>query len=174
MIEVQQTILKPPTGNCHAACIASILELPLRAVPSLYDGADADGYDRDAAYKRQHDWLHGLGLNLLYVECTADSAEKWPGWCPDGYWIATHEPPSKLNHSTVWLGDTLAWDPWPVEPIQPGEPVRGDLVMVEWFECRDPALLARMLPSLWLWTSAGAGYVEPGLLVDAIALGRAS
>lgn len=170
MIEVQQTILKPPTGNCHAACIASILELPLRAVPSLYDGADADGYDRDAAYKRQHDWLHGLGLNLLYVECNDDSQEKWPGWCPDGYWIATHESPSKVNHSTVWLGEDLVWNPFPGR----ARDHEGALVMVEWFECRDPALLARMLPSLWLWSSAGAGYFEPGMLVDAIALGRAS
>lgn len=33
MIKVLQTRTGAPHGNCHAACIASILELPLTSVP---------------------------------------------------------------------------------------------------------------------------------------------
>jgi len=33
--QVQQTIVTPPTGNCLAACVASLFELPIWLVPNF-------------------------------------------------------------------------------------------------------------------------------------------
>lgn len=35
MIKIPQTLYKPPSGNCLAACVASIFELPLWLVPNF-------------------------------------------------------------------------------------------------------------------------------------------
>lgn len=148
MKPVPQTILAPPTGNCHAACIASILELPIDRVPSMYEGADDPLlYDRDKAWRRQRSWLKAMGLGLFHIERKDDSPEDWPGWTPSGFWIASHEVVlGRAGHSTVWKGGRCVWDPWPdADP----EVERGTLVVVEWFEALDPALLACNLPGRW-------------------------
>lgn len=147
MTPVAQTILKPPTGNCFAACVASILELPVATVPNMYEGADTLLYDRDKAYDRVQRWLRGMGLRLLSFD--RDDAEEahidWGRtWRPSGYWIATHEPVGGTPHATVWKGDRFVWNPFPG-----ASQVVGELVMMEWFELLDPALLARSLPGRW-------------------------
>lgn len=65
MIPVEQTILTAPLGNCFAACVASILECPLEAVPhyTVEEGSSEEGQAR--YYFRVQDWLSTLNLHLV-------------------------------------------------------------------------------------------------------------
>ena len=77
-----------------AACLATILELPLDAVPAT--ATDADGARR---------WLAGLGLGLVPI---ADAAAfSWPG-----PWIAVGEGP-RGRRAVVMYGVPagVVWDP---------------------------------------------------------------
>lgn len=57
-------------GDCHRAALASLLELPLSAVPHFTEGAPADWRDRERA------WLAERGLRPVLVEIpAADQAE---------------------------------------------------------------------------------------------------
>lgn len=140
MKPVEQTILTPPHGNCHAACVASILELPIDRVPNVNA---AERYDE--GWARFLGFLKSMGLGVRYVEREAGDADDWPGWHPDGYWIATHD--NAVPHATVWLGDRLVWNPLPSTPLNASD--FGHLVCVEWFECLDPALTVRGLGGRW-------------------------
>jgi hypothetical protein len=144
VIGVEQTILRPPKGNCFAACLASILELPVGAVPNIYEGADTLYYDPDVAYQRMQVWLRGMGLTLTWSDKPDDHEGEWPTWYPDGYWIATHVLPDDMPHATVWRGAKFAWDPYPGSNLP-----EGQLVMMEWLVLLDPAVLARSLTGRW-------------------------
>lgn len=61
MKPVDQTIFGTPHGNCFAACIASILELPIEEVPNFI--AEGDRW-WDAAKA----WLDERGYALLWVK----------------------------------------------------------------------------------------------------------
>jgi hypothetical protein len=60
-------------GNCHQACVATILGLPMEAVPHFYDGGDA--LPEGVAEARVTDFLAGIGLvrgNIIYDAATSD------------------------------------------------------------------------------------------------------
>ena len=67
-----------PSGKpaSFAACLATILELPLEDVPELPSGEELPGW-------RVMRWLGGLGLGLVPVADAAsfDWAGPWIGWC---------------------------------------------------------------------------------------------
>ena len=69
MTEVTQTRTGKTNGNCFAACLASILELPLTSIPD-FSGA-GEGWLKQVA-----DFLEPMGL--LYVQVDADAAESDP------------------------------------------------------------------------------------------------
>jgi MOSC domain-containing protein YiiM len=83
-----------------AACLATILELPLDAVPELPPGEDVAGW-------RVSRWLGGLGLGLAPV---ADAASfSWPG-----PWIGRlRAPDADRRRAVVMYGvpSGVAWDP---------------------------------------------------------------
>jgi hypothetical protein len=83
-----------------AACLATILELPLDAVPRLPPGEDVAGW-------RVSRWLGGLGLGLARV---ADAASfSWPG-----PWIGRVRPAGAAEHRAVVMYGVpsgVAWDP---------------------------------------------------------------
>lgn len=148
MKPVKQTILRPPSGNCHAACLASILELPIDAVPQI-TGEDQSDEARNRRWSRLHATLEAMGLRMHSLE--RDENDKWPEvigeWRPEGYWLATHEPEvGVVNHVTVWRGDRFVWNPYP--GMGEEEP-KGKLVIIEWFECLDPALMVRNISGRW-------------------------
>ena len=110
MKQVEQTILNPPDGNCFAACVASILELPISVVPNF----------RSASSQWWYQWQTWLGpRNLAFI-----------GWphpiAPDsdvvsdilrGYSICTiryETPRGGLNHSVVCLNGEMVWNPHPL------------------------------------------------------------
>lgn len=82
-----------------AACVASILELPLEAVPEVPPGEEVGGW-------RISRWLGGLGLGLVPVaDATAFS---WPG-----PWIGLGRAPGEPVRAVVMYGvpSGVAFDP---------------------------------------------------------------
>lgn len=122
MIPVDQTrlmgTLQEPPGNCWAACVASILELPLSEVPDEVDDWEP-GMDPRKSWvpyqKRIHQWLFDRGLVLIEVQA------KHLNYCgPLEIFKSTHcilSGPSPRNpevqHAVVGLGNTIAHDPHP-------------------------------------------------------------
>lgn len=116
MIPVDQTIPKPPKGDCFRACIASILELPILNLPNPHH---PEFHWWDAWNK----WLDDRGLDL--VEWDIPPGNERPDglgvWCPlRGFWIATvpslnlppnPERPNLGRHCIVMKGLEIAHDP---------------------------------------------------------------
>jgi hypothetical protein len=111
MIPVFQTmtIANDGQGNCYNACVASILELPLRDVCQVLP--------TDEPYWTQwHDWLAERGLELNW--------HRDPSTPPKGYAIATgyggrfypddHAMRGReISHAAVVFNGELAHDPFP-------------------------------------------------------------
>lgn len=124
-------------GNCFAACLASILELPITDVPNFFDLApDEPG----PWWKVVRDWLrpHGFGIITIAFE----KAESWDELCLDGYHIVSGKSPRMegAHHSTVWYRGRMVHDPHPDQsgipapetlellyPIDPGR-LRGSSI----------------------------------------------
>lgn len=77
MKPVWQTIFGKGEGNCLPACIASVLELELEAVPNFC--ALYKSYWQEELNK----WLHRYGLGALTVAFPGDSPIT-KGWCLAG------------------------------------------------------------------------------------------
>ncbi len=85
MIPIDQTKFGMPNGNCMAACIASILEIPIETVKIK---------ESDSWYKDVNGWLHTEhGLALMTVT-------KIPYWFK-GYLILCGVSPRNIEHATV-------------------------------------------------------------------------
>lgn len=111
MIPVYQTrtVANDGTGNCYNACVASIMELPLREVCQVLP-ADKD------YWAQWRDWLYVRGLELNYHPLDQD--------VPKGYAIATgyggrfypddHEKAGDpILHAVVVFNGELMHDPFP-------------------------------------------------------------
>ena len=71
MKPVQQTIFSKGKGNCYAACLATILELPLESVPN-FCAMKGDWMDQ------ANQWLSRCDLALWEQSLAADGSI--PGW----------------------------------------------------------------------------------------------
>lgn len=102
MKPVDQTKMSPPDGDCFAACIASILELPLEEVPN---------YSQQGEWWNEWDeWLFSRGLYILEVKRGDDKDEEFV----KGYHIITGKSHSgDWNHSVVGLNGKIVHDPNP-------------------------------------------------------------
>lgn len=96
-------------GNCVQACVASLLELPLEAVPHFL--LDENGeLDEHRAWKRMDTWLAGRGLErkMFYL---------WPGWekCmrAQGFHLIGGDGPRSRGHLVVGCSGTMIHDPHP-------------------------------------------------------------
>ena len=106
MIPVDQTRFGWPDGNCMAAAVASVFELPLEAVPDL----------------ARPDWLGVLthfvsDRGICIVVSAYPLASPWP-------LIAQGPGPRGNRHAVVTVGDELAHDP---------HPSRAGLLSVDYF-----------------------------------------
>ncbi len=98
MKPVDQTVMKPPNGNCVAACVASILELPLDEVPNFIEA--------DEFWDDLNGWLAKRGLYIIVVP--AD------GRVPRGYHIIDGRSKSgPWNHVVVGYEGKMVHDPNP-------------------------------------------------------------
>lgn len=102
MIPVTQDVFHDPEGdtkgNCFAACVASILELPMHAVPNFVE--------REDWFHAVQEFLGRFGLFLAWnVEPTY--REFW------GYHVVSGPGPRGVRHSVVGYGLDVIWDPHP-------------------------------------------------------------
>lgn len=115
MHEVTQTILagdKRALGNCLQACVASIYELPMEAVPHFVQFDDWR-----AALNL---WVKGKGGYLLMVW-----SDRLPNPAPvqERPLLAFGESPrGDFSHSVVWSNGILAHDPHPSRAGLSGPP----------------------------------------------------
>ena len=86
-------------GTCFRACLASLLEVPERAVPDFKLANQDPGVDR---------FLAGRGLRYVETPVTAGSSP-----APVGYHIITGTSPRGGAHAVVGKDGHLAWDPHP-------------------------------------------------------------
>ncbi len=107
MRPVDQTILgrgpefNEPPGDCFAACIASILEVPLADVPNFCA--------EKAWYTALNLWLGPRGL--YYVEVLVpDDAPYVRDW---GFHVISGDGPRGCRHSIVGFGGKMVHDPHP-------------------------------------------------------------
>lgn len=103
-------------GNCFAACLASVLELPLAALPEVHP-ADTDWWST------MQSWLATRGLTLL----------AWPNGehnaPPRGWGLAGTSPPEladvrnelgqRLGHTVVTFDGRVVHDPHPFDDSGP-------------------------------------------------------
>lgn len=135
MIPVEQTVFNSTTGNCIAASIASVLEMPLDDVPNFM----ADPTD---------DWWGGLqhwlkeqtGCQLLSMPPDVAAKEILHLW-PGTYCLLSYIGPRQLRHCCVGrVGDDyqlhLAHNPWPGGPSMNG----WELDEVKFFVRTNPAV----------------------------------
>lgn len=141
MNQVEQTIFAPPDGNCLAACVASILELPLEAVPNFHE----EGW-----YFKWCDWL--APMNLKWVSFPYQGSE----WIPSGYSIlGAQSPRFDYLHAVVCFDGQIVWDPHPERHMGVGE----------W---KDWTVFVVLDPSKPILLPKGGDYVEgltPGRVV---------
>lgn len=100
MRPVHQTDFDFVNGNCMAACIASVLELPIEGMPN-YHGEGTEWYIQ---WQR---WLEPYNVQLLTFQAGGD-------WLPTGYSIlAGKSPRHEGNHAVVCLNGEIVHDPHP-------------------------------------------------------------
>lgn len=94
------------TGNCFAACMASLLEMPIHRMPTIFKDR------RGALVKR--DWLtvwkeflRPFGLSIVWVNANHHPAP-W-GWC-----IADmKQPETTKTHAVLCYDGEIKYDPLP-------------------------------------------------------------
>ena len=94
-------------GNCLQAAVASILDLPLAAVPNFMDADSAHGFW--AAYE---EFLRARGFE--YIELPGNH-------CPDCFYLASGSSPRGVKHAVIMRDGKLVHDPHPsragIDPI---------------------------------------------------------
>ena len=106
MKPITQTTFGWPHGNCYAACVASILEIPIEACPVV--APDQDWNMVWNAWFKQH------GLARLTFGTSK-------GFRPNGYYIACGPTPRELfneqgervHHAVVAYDNAIVHDPHP-------------------------------------------------------------
>lgn len=107
---VDQTTFGNPLGNCFAACVASLLGLPVKEVPNFcYLYEDAEWYDEFLK------WLKPRGWAALTQEFGADPEGlfAWIDRCAPGIPYIAGGPTSRGMHCVLYLGRVLLHDPNP-------------------------------------------------------------
>lgn len=113
MIPVDQTLFGERKGNCFAACVASILELPLVEVPNFC----VMHWDSDW-FQPFSDWLRDRGCMPLCFAFQAAAQrdnhlaimKQMGNGVP---WIGGGPNPDGVMHATVWVDDRMVHDPNP-------------------------------------------------------------
>lgn len=105
MRPTDQTTFGDKQGNCFAACIASVLELPLEDVPNFCVVYPDTWYDELNA------WLHERGMFAMGF--SAPTAEFFREHMRDAWCIVSGPAARGCDHATVWRNGALQHDPHP-------------------------------------------------------------
>jgi hypothetical protein len=121
MKPVKQTKFGPIEGNCFAACIASILEVPIEEVTVDNDPNNEKWFDNLQAYLKPK--------NLFFLEVRIDVAKAYPLYAMDDVWCflsgkspRTFEGYENVNHIIVGKIHTTADHPVVYEFIHDPHP----------------------------------------------------
>lgn len=112
MKPVTQTRFGWPGGNCVAASYATILGMPIDAVPRFDPGSGAIGEEQG---RRERAWLRSIGLGL--VEISTDPEESLSqevlDCIPPIEHLMSGISPRGYGHRVVGIGGRVAFDPHP-------------------------------------------------------------
>lgn len=89
-------------GNCYAACLASLLDLPLWMVPPF-----EDMFGRSDWHWRAQDWLARM-FRLELVRTEGHDPSNLPE-----YYVASGLSPRGVRHSVIYRAGELVHDPHP-------------------------------------------------------------
>jgi hypothetical protein len=107
MTPVKQSKLWAPdgihNGNCFAACLASILDIPLWMVPPFEDMFGRSGEWRG----RVDDWLAQF-YNMEMVRAEGHPTAELPA-----FYLANGPSPRGVAHSTIYSDGAMVHDPHP-------------------------------------------------------------
>jgi len=126
MIPIFQTIQNDKNGNCYAACIASILEVPLETIPNfMEEGPDYFLNKLDKWSKKQ---------NFIVLSITLDPLnEELVELYKDLYMIGSL--PSQrfkdATHAVVCKGIKIVHDPNPESKGGHGHPTSFDIFIIK-------------------------------------------
>jgi len=101
MKKIYQTKLEEK-GNCFEACLASLLEIDIKDIPSY----------KKNWYLKYNKWLSKYDLALLMVGSWDDCEDK-DKLMPNVYAIVTGISPRGFKHSVIYLKDEMVHDPHP-------------------------------------------------------------
>lgn len=135
MKPVDQTILAPPSANCMAACVASVMARPLWTVPNFvirYTTSPEDWYERFT------EWVASEGWAIVTLQGEA-SGETWGFQTPKGLAVIATGPSPRapsfpdwpdMQHSIVQDARTgkLLHDPHPSRAGLAGSPKCWELL----------------------------------------------
>ena len=93
-------------GNCFSACLASLFELPIEAVPNFFE---VGGNDAPLWWAAVRDWLRPHGFGVMSLSFPNPSLfEEFEGW-----FIVSGESIRGVQHATLWRNGKLVHDPHP-------------------------------------------------------------
>ena len=102
----------PPVsfGDCHRACLASLLDLDRDTVPNF-----GEHYDDNARFQLEtHKWLATQGLDYIDIAFN-DTLENvlltMKGLNPNAYYILGGTSRNGTGHSVIGRGGEIVWDP---------------------------------------------------------------
>lgn len=102
-------------GDCFCACLASILELPLRDVPRFFEGAAAGTPLTRAMEDHIQQWFARKGLTLMFLPIMARSTGQaltvFGGRYPTLYYVLVGQTKKGVNHAVVCCGTAIVHDP---------------------------------------------------------------
>lgn len=105
MKPVDQTVFTVPGGNCFSACVASLLEIPIDAVP--YFMGDKPPGEPEDWFGRLLDWLRPRGYWAIPLPVGN-------GWKPEGLCILSGKSPrGDYDHCVIARGLDVVHDPHP-------------------------------------------------------------
>jgi len=112
MKPVDQTKFGFGNGNCQAACIASILEIPIEDIPNFHgdDPTDAETY-----WKNVRKWCEDKPFTIISIAFQEDHDPK--EFLKDCWVIASGPSPRGTEewhrHAVVWKNGKIVHDPHP-------------------------------------------------------------
>ena len=100
-------------GDCHRACVASLLDLPVDDVPHFFDYPVSEGGERGLA--EQEKWLAKRGLFNLELPFTSESLDDVlsfiSAYSGDTYYMLVAKSRSGQNHCVIAQGNKIIHDP---------------------------------------------------------------
>jgi len=123
MKPVMQTQFGKADGNCYAACLASILEIPIDSVPPCRQCNDES--DQMAALRQQkfyREWARTMGFVLINVEGDFAAFDRV-------FMVAGGRGPRGIGHAVVWRGGKCVHDPFPGGGGLTGEPDEYEILV---------------------------------------------